>query len=307
MIDLKIDYELIPYLTPVPVRGKLFSQNRFLKVTVLEKEYFLSTLPGFHETSLEEVAFKLKNFFSDYPLDFNDIQFDKKFFNLITLDRFTNTFSGEMLFHTESILLGIIRTTHPHLFSKVPVLLNELYRSQNGPDFYKDSSCLKIKIVPTKANETASVINSLNKLNPELIYRLDGNRKFELDELLSFVEVLEKNIPMNAFKNIDYIEEPFKNFYDTYSFEKSSNLKIAIDESFKFFMDHKNNDSRISVIKPSLIGISPVWNWLRSNHHQRAIISSSFEHPTILLCLQILAQLRPEEYHGLENFFVISK
>lgn len=305
MIDVKFEYITLPYLTPVPVSGKFLSKNRFLKITVLEQEFYLSTLPGLHEISLEEVEFKLNILFNVYHLNFREIQFTQKFFNIIPLDQFTNSFSGEMLFHSESILLGIIRTTHPHLFNHSPIRLNELYSPTQSLDFYSDSKCLKIKIRPGDYTHISEILSALHKINPHLLFRLDGNKKFELHELAEFTEYLKNHLTINAYKNIDYVEEPFKNFYDTILFEKGSDLKIAIDESFKFFMNH--DYQRISVIKPSLLGLSPVWNWLRSRQDQRAIISSTFEHPTIMLSLQMLAKLRPEEFHGLENFVVISK
>jgi hypothetical protein len=306
MIDVLFEYVKIPYLTPVPVRGVYLTENRFLKVTLLEQDFFLSALHGFHETSLEEVEFKLNIMFNVYALNFRQIDFSQKFFNIFPLDHFTENFSGELLFHVESILLGIIRTTHPDLFNNSPIKLNELYTPMHSLDYYAESSCLKIKIRPENFAHISEILTSLYQLNPTLLFRLDGNKKFELDELAIFANYLKTNLPAGAYKNIDYIEEPFKNFYDTYSFEKNFDLKIALDESFKIFMN-ENEITRIAVIKPSLIGLSSVWNWLRSRQENRAIISSSFEHPTVMLSLQMLAKLRPEEFHGLENFVAISK
>jgi hypothetical protein len=304
MIDIKTSYVELSYRNPVPVRKLLLSKNRFLKVTLLEKDYFLSTLAGFHESTLEEIALKVETFFSTYQLDFSNIDFGVKFFNLVPgSDSFLSSIQQEMLFHIESLLLGIVSTTHPHLLpTHYPVLINELYRPENGLEYYRESACLKIKITPHNTQLISALINELYKINPALLYRLDGNRRFEIDELIEFEEILLENIPTDAFKRIDYIEEPFKNFYDTFLYEKRSRLKIAIDDSFPHYMNTsvlKNT----AVIKPSLLGISCVWNWLRSHEEARAIISSSFEHPTILVSLEFLAKSRPEEYHGLENFF----
>lgn len=302
MIDIKTSIEVLSYRSPVPVRGQTISKNRFLKVSLLEKDYFLSVLPGFHQASLEEIDFKLKYFFTQYSLNFTNIDLTKPFFNLVALDNFLLTIKDEVLFNIESLLLGMINSTHPQLFKHTAIHLNQLYRPNADLNFYKDSQCLKIKITPQNATETSELINDLLKINSQTTYRLDGNRRFEIDEMISFEALLRRNISEEAFYKIDYIEEPFKNFYDTFLYEKRSQLKVAIDESYKLYMNSFDLNLP-AVIKPSLIGISPIFSWLRSHQDKRAIISSSFEHPTVLVSLDFLAQERPEEYHGLENFF----
>lgn len=306
MIEVTTSFETLKYRAPVPVRGQVIDSNRFLKVQILEQNYYLSVLPGFHNLSLEELNYKVTYFFSHYQFDFKNIDFGAKFFNLInTTDAFLDSIKEEALFNIEAILLGMIRTTHPHLFSHDAVAINFLYNSNDGAEFYLDTDCIKIKIAPGKASEAIKIINELFNINPEMIYRLDGNKRFEINELIEFEEALKEGIPSVAFSKIDYIEEPFKNFYDTFSFQKRSRLIIAIDESYKNYMGSADIHFP-AVIKPSLIGISPIYSWLRSHEDNRAIISSSFEHPTILLSLSFLARLRPNEFHGLENFLPIS-
>lgn len=301
MIEIKTSFETLKYRLPVPVRRIIIDSNRFLKVCVLERDYYLSVLPGLHNVTLEELNFKVKYFFSHYDLDFKSIDFKVKFFNLIQIqDTFLNSIKEETLFNIEAILLGMIKTTHPHLFSHDSIAINLLYNDNDGPEFYLDADCIKIKIAPEKVAHAIKIINELYKINPEMIYRLDGNKRFELDELIEFERVLQNGISSVAFSRIDYIEEPFKNFYDTILFMKRSQLIIAIDESYKNYM-RSEELFYPAVIKPSLIGISPVYSWLRSHVENRAIISSSFEHPTVLISLQFLASLRPNEFHGLEN------
>lgn len=302
MIEIKTSFETLKYRSPVPVRGVMIDSNRFLKVRVLERDYYLSILPGLHNVTLEELDFKVKHFFSHYNLDFKAIDFGVKFFNLIqTKDVFLDSIKEETLFNIEAILLGMIKTTHPHLFSHDSIAINLLYNDKDGAEFYLDADCIKIKIAPGKVDHAIKTINELYKINPEMIYRLDGNKRFELDELIEFEHALKNGISSVAFSKIDYIEEPFKNFYNTTLFAKRSHLLIAIDESYKNYMASSELPYP-AVIKPSLIGISPVYSWLRSHVENRAIISSSFEHPTVLVSLQFLASLRPNEFHGLENF-----
>ncbi len=303
MIEIKTEFVTIPYKTSVPVRGKLIHSNRFLKVTILEKDYYLSTLDGLHETTLEEVSFKVKEFFSSFELNFSNIDFSVKYFNLTSS---LPDYSAEILFHIESLLLGMISKTHPHLFNQDEILVNSLFRPANGLEFYKNSGCIKIKINPENALLTAELLNAFYEQNPLVLFRLDGNRKFELWEMMDFEKTLREKTLHNAFIRIDYVEEPFKNFYDSKVFEAHSELKIAIDESYIHFMEAGILDFP-SVIKPSLIGLSPVFLWLGSHKENRAIISTSFEHPTILEGLKFLARTRPFEYHGLENFIEIAE
>ncbi len=299
-MDITSSFETLTYNRPVPVRGKVLTQNEFLKVTILGRDYYLCVLPGFHESTLMELAFKVKTFFTTYSLDFSHIDFELRFFNLVKEDTFLKTIQKEVLFNIEAILLDMIRTTHPHLFSHEEVLINELYRPRDSLENFSKSTCLKIKI-DKNLLATRNLLIELHEINPQLIFRLDGNRQFELSEMIEFYQILKTHIPVSAFHNLDYIEEPFKNFYDTLLFEKRARLPIAIDESLEFFFDEPNL-SWPAVIKPSLFGISSVIFWLRNHPDNRAIISSSFEHPTIMQGLYFLARKRLTEFHGLSHF-----
>lgn len=300
MIEIKTSYETISYNFPVPVRYVTLTSNTFLKVIVLERPYFFSVLPGMHNSTLSEIEFALVNFFSTYNLDFTDIKFHVPFFNMV--ERNTPVPQGEILFCIETILLGLISTTHPESVQLGPVKLSALYSPSKGAAFYSTTDCIKIKITPANAIEIASVLKDLYGLNPQIKFRLDGNKRFELMDLFNFIEILKNEIDEKIFEQIDYIEEPFKNFYDTYTFESRSQLKIAMDESYPVFMKYSGIKDRPVVIKPSLIGISSVRFWLGSNPNNRAIISSTFEHPTVSIGHHFLANLRPEEFHGLESF-----
>lgn len=309
MINISTNYEILQYKEPVPVRGRLVSENRFLKVTLLGVDYFFSTLPGLHQSSLEEIAFKLNFFFLNYSFNFNEINFSKKFFNLLTFDiladDFLHAIQSEQLFVIETLLLGMIKKTHPGLFNNNQFSINELYRPTLGPKAYSESKCLKIKISPHSVSETTIVINELHAINPKLLFRLDGNRKFEFLDLIVFIDTLKKNIPESAFTQIDYIEEPFIVFYDTYLFQKRSPLKIAIDESFSTLINSLESNFPVNtpvVIKPSLFGISTIYKWMQTHTKNRIIVSGSFEHPSVKIGLDFLASERPYEFHGLENF-----
>lgn len=305
MIEIQTSYVTFPYKEPVPVRGAILNENRFLKVTLLGEDYFISVLPKFHDSTLEEVAFKIKSFFKTYTLNFDSIDFAKRYFNLVEADDYLNNIHNETLFSIETLLLEMLKKTHPGLFNNNVFQVNELYRASLGPPAYINSKCLKLKIAPLSVEKTIRLLNELHTHNKELIFRLDGNRLFELNELVAFEKTLKENIPESAFKKIDYIEEPFKNFGDTYVFQKRSDLTIAMDESFSSLITLNDEEfpKDIPVVaKPSLFGISTIYNWMQTHTKKRIIISSSFEHPTVKIGLDFLARERPLEFHGLENF-----
>lgn len=305
MINIECSYMTLPYNGPVPVRGAIISENRFLKVSLQSVDYFISVLPGLHEATLEEIAFKIKYFFSNYSLNFSNINFSEKFFNLTPTDTFLHNIQNETLFNIEVLLLGMIQKTHPKLFKNTVINKNELYRSERGARAYEKSRCLKIKITPESVVETIRLIKDLHQLNPDLILRLDGNRKFELSDIIAFQKLLKNNISTESFEKIDYIEEPFKNFSDIFIFQKRAELKIAMDESFSNYIKngHAHFPQEIPVvIKPSLFGISSTYKWMLKHSQNRVIISSCFEHPSISFGLIFLATERAKEYHGLESF-----
>ncbi len=305
MIEIQTSYETLTYKESVPVRGMTLTENRFLKVTLLEENYYISVLPKLHDATLEEIAFKIKYFFKTYTLNFDSIDFGKRFFNLVAPDDYLNNIHNETLFNIETLLLGMLKKTHPGLFNHNEVQVNELYRATLGPKHYVDSKCLKLKIAPQSVAKTIRLLNELYIHNKELKLRLDGNRLFELNELILFEKTLKANISSDNFKKIDYIEEPFKNFADTYLFQKRSDLKVAMDESFSTLIDLDDQEfpeDTPVVIKPSLFGISPIYNWMQTHTKKRIIVSSTFEHPTVKIGLDFLASARPYEFHGLENF-----
>lgn len=300
MMSPKFSYVTLEYKRAVPVRGKRLLSNEFLKVELLEKEYFVSVLPGVHESTLAELAYKIKTFFATTTLDFAAIDFDQKFFGLTKLNPFLESIKHEALFNIEAILLGLLHTSHPHLFSHDKILINDLFSREVPIEKYQSSECIKLKI-EKNIQATKEDLLRLYQQNPTLKFRLDGNRQFELEEMIAFVHLLKKDLPPKAFAQIDYIEEPFKNFYDTFLFEKRAGVPIAIDESFDQYAFFENISWPV-IIKPSLFGISFVSFWLGHHQNQRAIISSCFEHPTIMEGLYFLARKRSMEFHGLSNF-----
>lgn len=302
-IKFSLDTCTLNYRSPVSISGKLIAYNQFLHVKMtmpIIKDYYFSFLPGFHNSQLNEVEYILKSLFNeDCNLNLSDIQMDKKFFGLLKTDHFI---SSEVLFFVETILLGVI-----NLKDDSPVKLNDVYSEFNPIEYYQNTKCIKIKINPqTQISKMIDLIKNLQQMNPQMLIRLDGNRKYSLDELNRLLFELKLHLTKKQFSQIDYIEEPFTNFYDSLLFEKRSLIPVAIDESFKEYFKFNTTSplsTSINIIKPSLYGISPIINWMNLHADLRCIISSTYEHPTVMPSLSYLARMRPLEYHGLENFF----
>lgn len=302
-IQLALDICSLKYRSPVSISGKLITDNQFLHVKMTEpilKDYYFSLLPGFHNSRLKEVEFILKNLFNDEcTLNLSHVKMDTQFFGLLKSDLYI---SSEILFIIETILLSVLE-----IKDDTPVKINLVYSETNTIEYYQNTECLKIKIKPQdQISQTINLIKKLEKENPQMLIRLDGNRKYSIDDLNRLMLDLKNKLSHKQFSQIEYIEEPFTNFYDSLLFEKRSPIPIAMDESFKEYF--KLNaasplSSSIYIIKPSLYGISPIIKWMNLHPDSRCIISSCYEHPSVMPSLYYLARMRPHEYHGLENFF----
>ncbi len=285
------------YAAPISIRGEEIKKNTFLNVTFNDQDFFFSLLPNFHQTNFEEITYALNHIFPNHKsIDLSLVEFKKKYFGLIQSDL---NISGEILFIIETLLLSLIKVPP---FSELKI--NQLYNSERSLDYYQETLCfcLKIKINPSNQENILKLIADLHKINPTITFRFDGNRKFELTDLLKFVYQLKNE---TNYK-IDYIEDPLINFNESYIFQTKSTIPLALDESLGPYLKKNLNSPlipAIAVIKPSLYGLSPVYKWMENYPQTRCIISSSYEHPSVMSSLTFLAQNRPTEFHGLENYF----
>lgn len=287
------------YQIPLPVRRITLSGNYFSRLEVFEEqtkraEIFISTLPDFHEHSDIEIAVKIKKILEENPVDFDNIQFDQTAFNMIALKE---NLHPEVLYHLECLLFLLLNKP------SLEVKENGLYSPKKSLESYRDEECLKIKISPDVSPHVFStLINSLLALNDKMKFRLDGNQRFEGEFLFRWLKEVQRNSPaLNA--QLDYIEEPFRNFADIWWAIKIPRYTLAIDESFlAFYKAQKISNLPAQcpwIIKPSLLGISNVVKLLQEFPQQRIIISSSFDHTEYKNVLTFLAAYRPLEFHGL--------
>jgi O-succinylbenzoate synthase len=167
---------------------------------------------------------------------------------------------------------------------------------------------VKIKITPHRQalSELCDVLNKKSIEGELPLLRFDGNRQFEIADLLYFLN----NLNDSVVNKIEYIEEPFKIFYDLYIFQKIFKLKIAIDESLIYFQENLDllPPQTPIVLKPALYGISKSFE-LISKAQQLGhfiIVSSTYQPSSQFFPLLWLAHYadsfsKTPHFHGLDT------
>ncbi len=311
-VTLKFYFSEFSYTAPIIVNRFQISKNRLLKIDIFNHEELISTLnlsalPHFHNYNVDEWKYTLDTFYTDRELDFFNIDLSKPFFNTTTSG--TN-YSGELLFIIESILFAVIERKYPQALSsidKITIKVNALY----SPDLELEDlpEYIKIKIRPTKENldDTIAVIKNLKGKKTDILFRLDGNRSFEFSELVNFLNQIKREFgPLEQI--IEYIEEPFKNYSDSYSLSNYSTIPVALDESLLLFIDQLSKIPKDSyvIVKPSLLGISKSFEILNL-FKDKAVISSSYETKDSIRPMMYLAALNPYTFHGLDTLKFLPK
>jgi hypothetical protein len=322
-VKLKLQFKITDfyYTAPIIVQNYSLIKNQVLSVSIFQDDKNISAvdliaLPNFHQYNLLEWQFTLDNFFQFNNLNLDNIQLDAPLFNMVKAKR-PRGIDGELLFIIESVLFSVIEKKIPQILSfieKKPIKINALYSSSINKESLPE--CLKIKIRPTlnNLNETIELIKSLFKNKPGIRLRLDGNRRFELADLTSYIEKLERGCGPLLFSAIEYIEEPLKNAYDFHSFNQIYSYAIALDESLEVYKNQltqlRNFPEGLNLIlKPSIFGISKSFEILKYavRFHHNVVISSTYESATAIRPLLYLAALNPKTYHGLDTLKFLPK
>ena len=274
----------------------------------------LISLPGFHLYSLNQWKFSIESFFKDQEFDFSDINLEVPFFNTIKKSPETEFITDDLLFAIESVLFKVIERNFPDkLFflkeSPLNIKINALYH-QDSEFNLTAIECLKIKIRPTENSlqQTIALINKGIVENPKIKFRLDGNRTFELVELATFVNQLHLSSTSNFLKQIEYFEEPFKNFYDSFSFQKQFNYNLGVDETVLLYQHQLENLDQLPVhctliLKPTLLGISKTFEIMKfaQFHNLKTVISSTYDSESCIKILYQIASLSKDICHGLDT------
>lgn len=304
-MKLKLRFESFDfqYKKPIPVKKWYVRYNQALVVYASadgkeEAVIHLTSLPHFHDYNILEWKFALEDFFSSEDLNFNHIELSSPFFNTTNARSYNES---ELLFVIESVLFAFIEKNFIAALASIPktdIKINGLYSKELGLEEIPE--CLKIKIRPgdEKIFDTIQLMKDLVEKKSTIRFRLDGNRTFDLVQMIQLAHQLEKNHLLHL---VEYIEEPFKNFSDIYQFQKISSIPLALDESVVPFIDRPDQfPDFFFILKPSLVGLSTCFK-LAKHFGNKIIISSSFELPTCFRSFLYLAALNPDQYHGLDT------
>lgn len=323
MVNLKLSFSIseFSYSEEIQVQKNKLLKNRLLSVQIDEESDLkkkmvahinFSPLPYFHLYSLEEWKYTLDSFFHENEISTDMISLTIPYFNMIKNPRIL--YDGELLFIIESVLFAVIENKASEKLSYIKnrkIKINGLYSQNNKQDNYKTIECLKIKIRPTADSllKTKLIIQQQILLNPAIIFRLDGNQSFELEELIFFLNQLESTLGLTSFHSIEYLEEPLKNINDYLSFFHLLPYPLALDESLIGLSKHLEFFREFPifthlVLKPSLLGISKCFEIMETakSNGQKVIISSSYETLSAMRPLFFLAADNPKNYHGFDTF-----
>ncbi len=295
MHKYEVDYKNLISENPLNVRGESFKSIQLAKISLNDTFFgYIHHLLNFHQIDLFKKVETVKKVLSRWDAN-RSINLSKLGLNQIDISTLDN-FHKEEIFALESLFLQF------HLQNKsieeFQINSNSLYHKNK----LIDSEVIKIKIDPNFIFdlELKTLINSkkIKKI------RLDGNQKFQIEDLINVINQLDETTQLK----IEYIEDPFINFYESYTFFNITKIPIAIDENLLNFFYNLNNVPKEFpiVIKASLWPISSVIQFANQNQKRKIIISSSYEPDPILKVLHFLAHETDKSTHvlnthGLEN------
>ena len=160
---------------------------------------------------------------------------------------------------------------------------------------------IKIKVGREKIEDDINIIESISEnFSNDIKYRLDANGKWDIDKTKFVVKHL-KNI------NVEYLEQPVKEFDELIKLSSNSKIPIAADESIRTANDAKTmlleSNIQYFVLKPSIMGsITESIDLINliETKKRKVIISSAFESPIGRSALVFLSSLvKNDSAHGL--------
>lgn len=153
-------------------------------------------------------------------------------------------------------------------------------------------TALKLKIGDLSVKEAVDLIKKTAK---HIELRLDFNRQWSLEKLLSFASHFSPN-------DFAYLEEPTRQFSDLLSFSRITGFPIAVDESIPEIPYWEIPTLKALVAKPTILGKIP---FVPPN--VELILSSAFESGIGILHLARLASKHnPNRPHGLDPYTHLS-
>jgi O-succinylbenzoate synthase len=147
---------------------------------------------------------------------------------------------------------------------------------------------IKLKLGALSLEDALTVVKRTAK---HLEIRLDFNRKWPLEKLLSFAE----HFTPTTFA---YFEEPAISFADLLTFSKLTGMPIAVDESIPEVPYWEIPTLKAIIVKPTILGKIP---FIPPN--TELIFSSAYESGIGLLHIARLAkEHNPNRPHGLDSY-----
>ena len=160
---------------------------------------------------------------------------------------------------------------------------------------------IKIKVGREEIDDDLGLVKTLSKdVGNDIKFRLDVNGKWDVDKTQYAIGHLRN-------MNVEYIEQPVKNFDELKEVSKNSKIPIAADESIRSIKDIERmlaeTNIQYFVLKPSIMGgITETINIIRliEAAKRKAVISSAFESSIGRSALTFIASLVNKELsHGL--------
>ncbi len=273
----------------------------------------ISPLPLMHTESLSQAEFQLKKFLSNYfkqePDLFKYLPPSVRFgFEMAWRKLFKKFDLGEKVNFKAEPFFESSRAEKNIAIKKIPV--NGLV---TGSDLDLRSQCenikldgfktVKIKVGQFKVHEDLRRLEIAEKiLGNQISLRVDANRRWEFKQASEFARGIRDF-------NVEYCEEPLRNFKQLKKLYEHTGMQIALDETLWTNPDPKElPNSAISalILKPSILGGSVntrLWINHAAKFNMQAIISSSMESGIGLnwIAFTDLCLLKKREPAGLDS------
>lgn len=307
LANIQIYRYALPLNRPFPLKGKEITQRDGLILrlsTAQGKEGLgeIAPLPGMSDETFEEALSEIQTLRSELigtpipeKVENLDGRFDDWFdgislgasvrfgIEMAVLNLLAHTRSKSLCYvlnepyHETINVTGLLQGTEKEILEQAAVLVKQGFTS------------LKVKVGSPDVEQDIKKILSLTKLYREkVLIHVDANKSWTLDQAKYFGNEV-------GCANIDYIEEPVKNFNDIPEFYDETTIPVALDETLiKSGIEEIKSIEGVElvILKPTVLGgIEKIW---QISHRAKmvgitTVISSSFESGIGILTLANLA------------------
>ncbi|MDC0253496.1 hypothetical protein OAK75_01260 [Bacteriovoracales bacterium] len=294
-LDFSLKKVTLPFKRPLQIGQNKLHTKTSLYLTLYFSGGFsgtgeISLLPGLIDLTPEEAKKETLNYLTPLRgLSLNikkDLKITRPLFNLLP----TQMLSSPVLFGIEMALMS-------KPFQEICVPINDLiYPGGKHPK--TSNPTVKVKI--GRKEEEVQFLNQLGKMEG-ISLRLDGNRNFSVNKLLTFLKKLEPQTQ----KKIEYLEEPLEKISDWPEVHEKTGLSLGIDESLLEYNKNVPPGTSTFIIKPSFHGgISKTLSLFKDakKRNIKCVVSSTFETSLGLYTLALLAKNNSKTPAGINTF-----